>query len=118
MIFRDADCGAVPVLEDGVPAGVLTDRDVALALADHPDLVSRPVSEIMTRGVVSVSPDASLETVKEKLADEAVRRVLVTDSAARLLGIIGWADIAEHLPEQAVGQLVTETVEQPRRPAL
>jgi len=35
MIFRDADCGAVPILEDGKPVGVLTDRDVALALAAH-----------------------------------------------------------------------------------
>ena len=35
MIFRDADCGAVPVLDDGKPVGVLTDRDVALALAEH-----------------------------------------------------------------------------------
>ena len=30
MIFRDADCGAVPIVEDGKPVGVLTDRDVAL----------------------------------------------------------------------------------------
>jgi CBS domain-containing protein len=35
LIFRDADCGVIPVTEDGKPVGVLTDRDVALALADH-----------------------------------------------------------------------------------
>ncbi len=56
LIFRDADCGAVPVLEDGMPVGVLTDRDVALALADHDNLARLPVSQIMMRGVVAVPP--------------------------------------------------------------
>ena len=41
LIFRDADCGLVPVLEDGKPIGVLTDRDVALALIDHGDRCPR-----------------------------------------------------------------------------
>ena len=42
MIFRDADCGVVPVLEDGKPVGVLTDRDVALALAELRERTCRP----------------------------------------------------------------------------
>src|SRR4051794_5346193 len=35
MIFRDEDCGVVPVTDGEIPVGVLTDRDVALALANH-----------------------------------------------------------------------------------
>ncbi len=83
MIFRELDCGAVPILEDGKPVAVLTDRDVALALADHPDLVSKPVSEIMTREVVSVSPDATLEAIKGAAIVNGVRRVLVVDADER-----------------------------------
>src|SRR5271157_4379262 len=80
MIFRDADCGAVPVLEDGKPVGLVTDRDVALALADYPDLVERPVTDVMTRGVVVVRPDATLDDVKRMFAEKAVRRLLVVDN--------------------------------------
>ena len=29
MIFRDADCGAIPITDTGKPIGLLTDRDVA-----------------------------------------------------------------------------------------
>ena len=58
LIFRDADCGAVPVLDDGKPVGLLTDRDVALGLAEHGEnLGLLPVTELMTHGVVAVSPD-------------------------------------------------------------
>jgi CBS domain-containing protein len=113
LIFRDADCGAVPITEDGKPVGILTDRDVALALADHPDLATRAVGDIMTRGVVSVAPDASLEELRSTFAGHAIRRVLVVDRSGQLVGIVAWADIAPRLPDQAVGQVVSEVVQQP-----
>ena len=110
MIFRDADCGAVPILEEGKPIAILTDRDIALALADHPDLVGRPVGEIMTPGLASVAPDDTLGHVCEVLRSQVVRRVLVVDSSGRLLGIIGWADIAPVLSDRVMGRLVTQVV--------
>ena len=36
MIFRDADCGAAPILDEGRPVAIVTDRDIALALAGSP----------------------------------------------------------------------------------
>jgi CBS domain-containing protein len=111
MIFRDADCGAVPILEESKPVAVLTDRDVALALPDHPNLVDRPVSEIMSPGIVSVAPSDTLAHVCEVLRTQAVRRLLVVDAAGRLLGIIGWADIAPVLSDRMMGRLVSDVVE-------
>ncbi len=42
MIFRDNDCGAVPILEKGKAVAVLTDRDVALAIGTFPDWQTAP----------------------------------------------------------------------------
>ena len=113
MIFRDADCGVVPVVEDGRPIGVLTDRDVALALADYPDLASRSVADLMTKDVISVPSDASMDQLKEKFGSEGVRRLMVVDTDNRLLGIISWADLAPHASDPTVGQVVSAVVEQP-----
>ncbi len=55
-LFQDADCGAVPVVNGGRPIGILTDRDVALAVANNPDLGNRPVSEFMSKDVIPVAP--------------------------------------------------------------
>jgi CBS domain-containing protein len=110
MIFRDTDCGAVPILAEGKPVSVLTDRDVALAMADFPDLVRRSVSEIMVPGVVAVAPDDSLEDVCEILRSQGVRRVLVVDPIMQVLGIIGWADIAPVVSDRAMGQVVKDVV--------
>ncbi len=113
LIFRDAECGAVPILDDGKPVGILTDRDVAIALAEHPDLASRSVGDLMTPGVVSVTPDATLAEVREKLATEGVRRLLVLDGADQLLGIISWHDIAIKGSGADVGGIAADTLGQP-----
>jgi CBS domain-containing protein len=110
MIFHDTDCGAVPILAEGKPVAILTDRDVALALAEFPDLVSRPVSEIMVPGVAAVAPEDSLEDVCEMLRSQGVRRVLVVDPIMQVLGIIGWADIAPVLSDRAMGKVVKNIV--------
>lgn len=113
LIFRDADCGAVPVVDAGQPIGILTDRDLALALAEHPDLLSRPVSDIMSKGVITIAPTATLEEVKEQFGIHSVRRLLVADPSGVLLGIVAYADIAPYLPDREIGEVVTEVVQRP-----
>ncbi len=98
MIFRDVDCGAVPIVDGDRPIGILTDRDVALALSEFPDLESRPVTDVMTKGTVSVASSASLEQVQAAFNEQGFHRLLVVDSAGRLLGIIARGDLASHLP--------------------
>ena len=111
LIFKDEDCGMVPVVEEGKPIGVVTDRDVALALADRDDLVNRPVSELMTKTLITVGPGASVEEVVETFSREGVRRLLVVDGEGRLMGVIGWKDVCGGLSNRAVGQLVSSVVE-------
>jgi CBS domain-containing protein len=94
LIFRDADCGAVPVVDGGQPIGILTDRDVALALAAYPDVAKRPVADIMTKGAISIAPDAPLDVVRAKFGEHGVGRLLVLDAAGLLLGIVAWIDVA------------------------
>ena len=65
----------------------------------------------MSTGLVSVAPGDSLSHVHQVLASQSIRRVLVVDATERLVGIIGWADIAPVLSEHLMGRLVTEVVE-------
>jgi CBS domain-containing protein len=113
LIFRDADCGVIPIVDAGEPVGILTDRDVALALADHPDLASRPVGDFMTKDVVTVAPGDSLESVAATFGAQGLHRLLVVDSDKTLRGIIAWSDLAPHLPDSRVGRFVSEVDEQP-----
>jgi CBS domain-containing protein len=110
MIFRDTDCGAVPILAEGKPVAILTDRDVALAIAEFPDLVNHPVSDIMKPGVVAVGPADSVVEVCDVLRSQSIRRILVVDAASQVRGIIGWADVAAVLSDCMMGQVVKDVV--------
>jgi CBS domain-containing protein len=113
LLFQDVNCGAVPVVDAGLPIGILTDRDVALAVANNPDLGNRPVADFMSKEVFSVAPDASLEEVAAKFAEHAVHRLLVVDYNGQLKGILAWSDLAPHVSEKSFGRIVSETHEGP-----
>jgi CBS domain-containing protein len=113
LIFRDADCGAVPIVDGGQPIGILTDRDVALALPNFSDLASRAVADIMTKGVITVAPGASLEEIEARFVEHRVHRLLVVDAAGQLLGIVSRTDLVGHLPRGSFEHLGRQVVEQP-----
>ena len=112
LVFRDADCGVIPITDAGKPVGVLTDRDVALALASHEDDLARmAVGELMKTDLVTVGLDETLETALELLGRHAVRRLLVTDDDGVLHGILSWSDMVPHITERGLGHVVSRIVE-------
>ncbi|WP_422931279.1 CBS domain-containing protein [Singulisphaera sp. PoT] len=112
LIFRDANCVAVPVLDNGKAVGIVTDRDVALALPEYrAKLDELPVSELMSKGVPSVAPETPVEEVLEKMNEAGYGRLLVVDAEEQLLGIISLVDLAPHVSTRALGETVTEVIE-------
>ena len=111
LLFQDADCGAVPVVDGGRPIGILTDRDVALAVANNPDLGNRPVADFMSKDVISVAPDALPGGGRGALRSAGLHRILVVDAAGQLQGIIAWSDLAPHVSDASLGRMVGEVDE-------
>lgn len=101
LIMRGVECGSIPVVEAGAIIGILTDRDIALAVADHPDLASLPVGEIMSKNPIVVAPTATVAEVEAKMTEHGVKRVLVVDAAGQLLGLIARVDLASRAGAEA-----------------
>lgn len=101
------------MVDAGKPVGVLTDRDVALALAEFPDLAGRSVAEIMSKDPICISPTTPLDEIHAHVAEHAVRRLLVIDASGTLVGIVAWKDIAPKASDREVGRVVSEVVGQP-----
>ena len=96
-IMKEEDVGIVPITEgngDARVVGVVTDRDVALHLGDRDKTPSEVrVSDVMTRRVVAVEPNADVSDVSRKMQEAQVRRVLVVENG-KLSGVISTADLA------------------------
>lgn len=92
-IMRDEDTGAVPVVDNGRPVGMVTDRDIVIrAVADGGQL-NRPIRDIVTSAVVSVGPDTSTREAAQLMSDHQVRRLPVVEND-RLVGIVSIGDLA------------------------
>lgn len=105
--MRTSDIGAVLVEEDGGRfVGILTDRDIVLrAIADDRDPHHTPVGEVCSKGVVSVSPQDSVDEAVRRMGEYAVRRLPVIDND-RPIGILSLGDLAaERDPDSTLGQI-------------
>jgi CBS domain-containing protein len=90
------DCGILPVVTDtGALVGVITDRDVALAVGTerrHAEDIA--VSDVMKRDVYACEPDEDLTVAMDLMEGAHVRRLPVFDMEGCLGGILSLDDIA------------------------
>jgi len=117
-LMRDHDCGAIPVVESMETrklVGIVTDRDLAvrgLAEGKGPDT---PVRELMTEAPIGADLDDEIETVREVMIREQVRRVPVLGRDNAVVGIIAQADLAREdaaASDREVGRIV-EAISEP-----
>lgn len=111
-ILRDSASSAVYVVSDGRPIGLLTDRRLALALADHDgDLKSLHVRDLINPRVPTARADAQLGALLDNFADEGV---VVVDGRGQMQGVVRWLELLGHVSERALGKLVVNLFS-PRR---
>jgi CBS domain-containing protein len=116
-VMREEDCGIVPITEGNGEhrvVGVVTDRDIALALGERDEKPSKVrASEVMTTDIVSSEPDADVKDVSRKMQEAQVRRILVVEGS-RLLGVVSTADLARASTQSGrdrVGEEVEKVME-------
>ena len=96
LLMRDRSCGWAPVVDShGVVVGVITDRDAAMALLNHPSrgATAVPAREAMTATVVSCTEADTIRAVLAAMAEHHVRRLPVLDERRHLQGVISIDDI-------------------------
>ncbi|MGE0447069.1 MAG: CBS domain-containing protein [Vicinamibacterales bacterium] len=92
-IMRDEDTGAIPVVDNGRPVGMVTDRDIVVRAVAEDGQLNRPVSDIVTTGIVAASPEMSTREAAELMSEHQIRRLPVVEND-RLVGIVSLGDIA------------------------
>jgi CBS domain-containing protein len=118
QVMKTEDVGAVPVVgskADRKPVGIVTDRDIVVnLLASGRAVESASVRDVMTSNPVTVREEDDVNRALSAMADRKVRRILVTDDAGSLTGIIAQADIATRLHrDKTTGDLV-EAISEPQ----
>jgi CBS domain-containing protein len=92
--------GAVVVVDGKKVVGILSERDVVRHLGkDWDALASRPVSDVMTKAVVSVSRFATVADVMERMTEKRIRHMPIVDNG-ELVGIVSIGDVVKRKIEE------------------
>ena len=107
-VMASEDVGPVPIVEGDRVAGIVTDRDLVVrVIAEGRDPNSTSIGEIASSDLVTIQPDTDLEEALRLMAENQVRRLLVTEGD-RLVGIVAQADVARAVEDQKAGAVVTD----------
>ena len=95
-LLAEHHVGALVVSGDGKTVeGILSERDVVRALHDRgADLLTDPVSSLMTADVHTCVPSSGVEDLARTMTDHRVRHVPVVDGGV-LVGIVSIGDVVK-----------------------
>ena len=106
-IMLNHDCGAVPVCEGERVTGMITDRDIACrVVAKGITPVAASARDVMSKPAYTIGESDSIERALSVMGTRQIRRLPVVDSKGTIVGIVSVADIAAHLPDAEVADLV------------
>jgi len=92
--MQELNVGAIPIVEEGRPVGIITDRDIVLRnVVENKKAESVRASEIMTRDLVLGEPEMDVEEAAVVMSRHQIRRLPVVENG-RLVGIVSIGDLA------------------------
>ena len=110
-LMEREDVGPIPVVEGDRLVGIVTDRDLVLrVIAPGRDPQQTSVKDVISKDIVTVSPDEDLERALSVMTEKQVRRVPVVEGE-RLVGIVAQADVARAADEERTGEVVQQISE-------
>ena len=97
-MMEDTNVGAVIVLENGSPIGIVTDRDFAIKITAHSYPIDTPVRRIMSSPLISIDSSSDLWTASDLMSSRNVRKLPVIDDD-KVVGIVTSSDIVKHIAD-------------------
>ena len=91
-LMEDAKVGAIIVMENNTPVGIITDRDFAIKIVAHAYPITTPVKKIMSQPLIGVDPEESVWTIADIMYTRGVRKIPVIDED-KVVGIVTATDL-------------------------
>jgi CBS domain-containing protein len=91
--MQEHNVGTVVIVEDERPVGIVTDRDLAMALGAQGVSPRAQVQKVMTPHVLAIPEDTGIYAATTFMREGEVRRLPIVDKDDRLVGIVSLDDL-------------------------
>lgn len=91
-MMEDAKVGAIIVMENNSPIGIVTDRDFAVKVVAHAYQITSPIKQIMSSPLFSITSNETVRTASDVMHDRKIGKLPVIDND-KVIGIITKSDI-------------------------
>jgi CBS domain-containing protein len=95
-LLAEKRIGAVPVMEGGQVAGIMSERDVIYCLkSDGAAMLDWPVSRVMTAPAITIEPKVSALAALSQMTKRRIRHLPVVEDG-RLIGFVSIGDLVAY----------------------
>jgi CBS domain-containing protein len=109
-LMRDRNVGSIVVLDGGRPIAMITDRDVALAVAADGVDKTQAVRPYAAQPLITGNSDMTVEEAAAEMVQNRVRRLPIVDGDGGLAGIVTLDDLAVRTGDLEMAKQITAQV--------
>ena len=109
VLMSEKRIGCLVIVDGEEPVGIVTERDFVRRVVAKNLPLETKVSEIMSKPLITIDPDASLREAARLMLNNKVRRLPVVKEN-QLVGIIVIADFARQLSKKTITEQILEAM--------
>ena len=95
-LLEDSKTSAIVVLENQIPVGIVTNKDLMIKIVAHSYPLDTPLRRIMATPLISISPDTDIKEALELMASKKIRKLPVINND-EVVGMIIASEIANKI---------------------
>lgn len=92
-VMDSLDIGFMPIVQNGVPIGVITDRDIVLGISKGID-TNQDVYKLIHKDPVTIKADAEIGLALTMMSERQIRRLIVVNEEHQVCGVISIGDLS------------------------
>ena len=111
-MMEDAKVGAMIVMENNTPVGIITDRDFAVKVVAHAYSIVEQVKKIMSTPLISIGPEESVWMIADLMYTKGVRKIPVIENDT-VIGMVTATDLVNQFAvstKEDLGRMYYESV--------
>ncbi len=97
-LLEDSKTSAIVVLENQIPVGMVTNRDLMIKIVAHSYPLDTPIRRVMSAPLISISPDTDIKDAIGLMMAKKIRKLPVIKND-EVVGMIVASEIAGKLSD-------------------